>query len=274
MLRLPHGFVHGEIVQARRVRGLILARVRYSPGLRIPPHAHDHARLVFVLRGSFTETVEGRERHATPSLLIHRPAGERHAAVVGPSGALVLIVDLDPAWLEEVRAEGITLAGSAEFRGGLLGLLCHRLVYEFQQRDEVARLAIESLVAGIAVEASRRQANTRGRVVPRWLHEARALLHARFAERLTLDGIARAVGVHPVHLARTFRHAYHCTVGDYVRQLRLEFACREVCFSEAPLSEVALAAGFCDQSHFSRAFKRHTGFSPAEYRAVARGSAR
>jgi transcriptional regulator GlxA family with amidase domain len=51
---------------------------------------------------------------------------------------------------------------------------------------------------------------------------------------------------------------------------RLEFACGEVCFSEAPLSDVALAAGFCDQSHFSRAFKRHTGFSPAEYRAAAR----
>jgi AraC family transcriptional regulator len=263
---LPEAFTHGEVLQARRVRGLILARVRYAPGVHIPPHSHRHARFVFVLRGSFTETAEGRERHATPSVLLYRATGERHAAVVGSSGALVLIVDLDPTWLDEVRAEGIALAGSTEFRGGLLGLLCHRLVCEFHQRDEVARLAIESLVAGIAVEASRRLAKAPGRGLPRWLAEARALLQARFAERLTLDDVARVVGVHPVHLARSFRQAYHCTVGDYVRQLRLEFACRQVCFSDAPLSDVALAAGFCDQSHFSRAFKRHTGFSPAEYR--------
>ena len=32
------------------------------------------------------------------------------------------------------------------------------------------------------------------------------------------------------------------------------------------LSEIAFAAGYCDQSHFSRSFKRYTGLTPAEYR--------
>jgi AraC family transcriptional regulator len=76
--------------------------------------------------------------------------------------------------------------------------------------------------------------------------------------------------VHPVHLARTFRRYYHCSPGEYVRRLRLESATRELCASDASLIEIALAAGYCDQSHFSKSFKRHTGMSPARFRASCR----
>jgi AraC family transcriptional regulator len=55
-----------------------------------------------------------------------------------------------------------------------------------------------------------------------------------------------------------------------MRKLRIEFACRRLTNTDAPLVEIALAAGFADQSHFSRAFKRETGRSPAEFRKSAR----
>jgi AraC family transcriptional regulator len=51
-----------------------------------------------------------------------------------------------------------------------------------------------------------------------------------------------------------------------VRHVRIEFARRELEASAAPLGDIAAAAGFCDQSHFSRLFKRYTGQTPAEYR--------
>ncbi len=63
-----------------------------------------------------------------------------------------------------------------------------------------------------------------------------------------------------------FNKYYQSTVGDHLRGLRLEFACREMVTSDAPLSQIALAAGFSDQSHFSRMFKRHMGVSPTKYR--------
>src|SRR5260221_476491 len=76
----------------------------------------------------------------------------------------------------------------------------------------------------------------------------------------------RHVGVHPVPLARTFRRVHRMTFAGYVRQVRIEFARRELAVSGAPLGDIAVAAGFCDQSHFSRLFKRYTGQTPAEYR--------
>jgi AraC family transcriptional regulator len=71
--------------------------------------------------------------------------------------------------------------------------------------------------------------------------------------------------VHPVYLATAFRQHYRTTVGDYIRTLRIDFACREMLRSDRPLAEIAMEAGFADQSHFSKAFKRIVGVPPSEY---------
>jgi AraC family transcriptional regulator len=91
-------------------------------------------------------------------------------------------------------------------------------------------------------------------------------VHDRFNDPLSLEAIAAAVGVHPSHLARVFRQQHQCTVGEYVRRLRLEFACHHLTTSDTPLAEIALAAGFADQSHFTKTFRRHIGTPPAQFR--------
>jgi AraC-like DNA-binding protein len=59
-------------------------------------------------------------------------------------------------------------------------------------------------------------------------------------------------------------------MGSYVRRLRLDWAARELVRSETSLAGVALEAGFADQSHFTRFFKRHTGLTPQAYRRAMR----
>jgi AraC family transcriptional regulator len=95
-------------------------------------------------------------------------------------------------------------------------------------------------------------------------------LRARFRENLSLDEVARTAGVHPAHLARSFRCHFRCSAGEYVRRLRVEHACRELCRRDTPLAAVALEAGFGDQSHLTVVFKRHTGLTPAAYRKLYR----
>jgi AraC family transcriptional regulator len=91
-------------------------------------------------------------------------------------------------------------------------------------------------------------------------------LHEQFAENVTLAELAKMVGVHPVYLASSFRKQYGCTVGEYRQRLRIEFACRELAKDHSSLAQIALAAGFANQAHFSRTFKRVTGTTPAKYR--------
>jgi AraC family transcriptional regulator len=94
-------------------------------------------------------------------------------------------------------------------------------------------------------------------------------LHDRFRENLRLADIAAEVGVHPVHLARVFRLSYGAPVGSYARGLRLTWAAGRLRDSGDGIAQIALEAGFFDQSHFTRAFKRHFGMTPLAYRQDA-----
>ena len=76
--------------------------------------------------------------------------------------------------------------------------------------------------------------------------------------------------MHPVHLARQFRASQGCTVGEYIRRVRVGFARRELVMTDKPIAEIALSAGFFDQSQLTKTFKRVTGRTPAAYRAQHR----
>jgi AraC family transcriptional regulator len=156
------------------------------------------------------------------------------------------------------------------FRGGTTALVGRRLYKEFHEIDDVSPLVIEGLVLELIGETARRASaeKTYAHNMPRWLKQTRELLSARFAERLTLAIIAGEVGIHPMHLSQTFNRTFRCTVGEFIRRRRIEYACQELTTSNTPLATIALEAGFCDQSHFTRTFKRHVGAAPSEYRAA------
>jgi len=269
-MRLPPGELYGQHLKTRQVAGLRLAEVVYPARYRTPEHSHDLPQLCLVQKGVFAEVYDRKHREVRPLSLITRPAGESHAQRFHESAVHCLIVEVEPGWLERAREHQASLADSAAFQGGLSVWLATRLYREFQLADEASSLAIEGLALEIMAELARRHVKTSDRKPPKSVEQARELLHAHFSESLTLDGIAKSVGTHPIHLARMFRRYHHCTIGEYVRKLRIELACREISTTDCQLALVALRTGFYDQSHFSRTFKRMMGITPGQYRAAFR----
>lgn len=80
---------------------------------------------------------------------------------------------------------------------------------------------------------------------------------------LTLEGLARGVGLSPYHLARTFKDVFGVSPIAYQRGVRLDRAA-EALQAGAPLGGVALDAGYAEPASFSRAFSRRHGISPGE----------
>ena len=269
-LKHPSEHLYGEVLKSRAVTEFTLTETTYAPNLELPKHSHDRAYFCLVLQGTYTEAYGNKTRLCQPASLIFHPPDEIHSDRFYGAGGRCFNVQINPRWLERVREHSAALDRSTDFQGGEIAHLAVKLYREFRAIDEASPLAIEGLTLEILAEASRRSARSSDRRPPHWLVQARELLRERFSEHLPLTAIAASVGVHPVHLAREFRKHYHLTIGEYVRQLRIEFACCELSESTTPLIEVALAAGFSHQSHFSRTFKRLTGLSPAEYRMVSR----
>jgi AraC-like DNA-binding protein len=103
-----------------------------------------------------------------------------------------------------------------------------------------------------------------------WLDRVRELLHAEFRSKLQMRKLADVAGVHEVHLARTFERKYGCTPMYYLRRLRFAWAREQLAITDRSISEIAIEAGFSDQSHFGRHFKKLTGMTPAMFRAGTR----
>jgi AraC-like DNA-binding protein len=102
--------------------------------------------------------------------------------------------------------------------------------------------------------------------------QLRALLDTHLLETVTLASASRRLGASPAHLVRTFTKAFGIAPHAYQLGRRIETA-RQWLLDGRPATEVAAAAGFHDQSHFTRHFKRHVGTTPGRYAADPRRSA-
>jgi AraC family transcriptional regulator len=147
------------------------------------------------------------------------------------------------------------------------------ILAELRAPDSLTPLVIDSLVLPMMATAVRVGALRRPeRARPAWLSRAQEIIHARFRERLLLDEIAAAVDVTPWHLARAFRRDFGMTIGEYARSLRLNWALDRLAKTSMPISAVAVAAGYTDQSHLTRACTAATGVGPAQYRRASRNA--
>jgi AraC family transcriptional regulator len=269
-VRLGVGCYYGNRVQDGEVAGFLLTDYTYQPGYRIPTHSHARSYFSLIVEGDYEETYGNRSRMCKPATVVFHPGGERHAERVGHAGARVFSVEVASHWLGKSPKYRTVLDEPADFQGGTLARLAFSLYREFRQPDTFSPLAVEGLMLEFAAERGREENRRRRGRPPHWLSRAQEALQVRFAAPPTLDALACELGVHPVHLARAFRANVGCSVGEYVRQRRVEHACQQLTVSDVPLVDIALAAGFADQSHFTRTFKRLRGLTPATFRRLHR----
>jgi AraC family transcriptional regulator len=266
--------IFGRQIEQLNISGFVLTETFHEPRLMLPRHDHECAIINLTLDGSFQQTVGNRPQECEAGSLLIIPPGESHGNKYGHEGAHSLLIELAPSRLDYIRPFTDLFETPVHVKGKALPLVTRRIYDEFRGRASGFELVIEGLILEMLGQTFR-QSNLRNfPTPPRWLVQAQELIHQHFTEKLSLRVIADAVGVHPSHLARTFRQYHRCSIGVYVRRLCVEYAAREILKPGSSLTDVALAAGFSDQSHFTREFKRRLYTTPARYRKLHSRNAR
>jgi AraC family transcriptional regulator len=257
----------GVRVTAADVEGCRVAELRFPPDHVQPPFEPELPYLAVVLEGLVVKSFPARAMRLARSGGVTMPASATHGARFGPQGARIAIVKpRDPA-----GSLAACLDRLVELRAGTTSWLAWRLVAELHAVDAAAPLATEGLALELLAATRRESGGLRaGGRAPAWLRQAEDLLRARTDDRLGLGELATEVGVHPTHLARTFRARHGVSIGEYGRRLRLGRAADELARTETPIAAIATRAGFSDQSHFTRVFRRYIGTTPARYRESTR----
>ncbi len=260
------------------LHGIEILRATYT-SFAFTPHAHDTYAIGVTERGAQTFT---SRRHR--SLVM--PAGT--IAVVNP-GEVHASRALDSrGWSYRMLYPGVELMQGicADALGGreaepffafpviadpelaarirALLLACERPETSVLERESRLRSCLADLVARHA--GSGREARL-VRVAPRQLGPVRDLLES-CPERVTLRELAERASLSRYQLIRAFRDVYGLPPHAYLVQVRIRRASAAL-RAGSSIADAALAAGFADQSHLTRCFKRATGVTPGRYASAA-----
>lgn len=266
---MRHGEFYGHRECRRSTEGLQLSVLAADPRRVVERHTHDDAHWILVLDGWYRSSAHGASSVESGAMLIFNPVGTTHrdTFLERPQRSLgaFFALSIAPCALAQLGDEttlpheAIAVRNSDALRVAQQGVAAARSTHP-------TRLTLESIAAELLGALVRRPRCERGR--PLWFRSACELLRDECASTLTIAETARAVGVHPVHLARVFRQFERCSPGEYARRARADYAAALLSESRVPLSDVAQRAGYADQSHLSKAMRRYFGRTPGELRGA------
>ena len=260
--RLQPGQNFGAMTTSIRSGGLAINTADHTPGMRVPRHEHANAYVCVVMAGAFDLQLARGELECAAGTLIAHPAGHTHANRFSDQHGHCLNVHVSDAWSDE-RALRDWFADYRHVRLGASSPALLRLAHEMRCEDSAAPLAASA--AGIDLLAEAMRASTAPALAPPWMRRVMDRLEADLAQPPTLSELADEVGLHASHVSRAFRQACGETVGEYLRRRRVEQAERLLAGPQS-LAEIAALAGFADQAHFTRVFRRRFGITPGARR--------
>ncbi|MFC5743118.1 helix-turn-helix transcriptional regulator [Dyella tabacisoli] len=244
---------------------------RYLPNSAMAAHRHDEAWLCLVLGGSYQEQIHARQQEHGPGDLLFCPAHAVHQQRFGVTGAVKILFSPSPQSQEYLLERGVALDCAPSLRGSpQLLQIGTRLACELSVDDIFAPLAAEGLALELLAALGRGEERTLAAQPPPWLRRLRECIDEGPAVAWSLDDLARQAGRHPVHVARSFRTWYGCTMGEYVRRMRAEKAALLLRFTRRPLLDIAFECGFAGAAQFSRSFKAALDMTPSAYRQAMR----
>jgi AraC family transcriptional regulator len=263
----PHSLkadTHASL-ELRAGAGLRASVTRYAPRARLGRHHHAEASLSLVIAGSCEERIGTRRFECRQAQVVYKRGDVEHEDHFGGDGFHGVFIEVVPGAHHALRELLGRLPDALVIGTPRARTLVRRLATESRERLPGHELVVESCALELWATIARvENGGERHRSLS--VRRAQEYLDAHLAQPVSLASAAQAAGVHPVHLAQAFRRSFGRSVGEYVRERRIELACRLLSTTSTPIGQIALDAGFADHSHLSRALRAHTGLTPSQYR--------
>jgi len=238
-------------------------------------HSHDSFSIGAITSGRSAYENAARTQQVGAGAVVVMNPGDAHAC--NPRGDErwgYVMLHVEAGWLARLQRE-LGVAGGDELRpfattalrdpslhAGLLAL--HATLVDAHaeplEREGAAVAFFTAMQRALAPAPAPREAAHRG------LARAADFIRAHCTRALRLEELCAVAGLSSSQLIRGFRRRYGMTPHAFVVDRRIEHA-RAALRGGRPIAEAALDAGFADQAHLQRAFKRAVAATPGQYRA-------
>ncbi|WP_214070664.1 AraC family transcriptional regulator [Mucilaginibacter sp. dw_454] len=254
MRQLKTGEFFGDTDQVLRLDGLILTDTVYTHPY-VDWHYHEHAYFTFILQGAVLEGNQKGLVYCSPGTLLYHHHQEPHYNQKPDGFTRGFHIEIEEKWFQ--RFDLRSMEGSLKIDHTQSKLIFYRLFSELKLNDHDSSLSIDDLLLRILAGD-----------LPKigWVPRLKEILHEE--RLLSLDQLSQELGLHPVHISRMSAKYLGCTLGEYLRKIKVEQALALLPDTRLSLTRIAIHCGFADQSHFIRCFKSVVGTTPSVYRKL------
>lgn len=249
----------GNTLRQKRMGAFRIVEKTFASDATLARHEHQTAYVSFLLGGSYSEVSLDEERVCSPGTVIWHPRTETHADRFHSRGGHLVDLEIGTGWLSDAEQEFKLVSRAQLFRGGLPYLLGLRIYRQLNGDSREIEDAVTELLSFFF-------AGPLDRHRPAWFNRALQICGEIHEEQISLASLALSLGVHPVHIARSFRRFMGCTFGDHLAEIRIRRACELLRNSKSSIADVAHASGFADHAHLCRTLKKSTGLTPSALR--------
>ncbi|MGO4294364.1 helix-turn-helix transcriptional regulator [Chitinophaga sp. RAB17] len=262
MRRLKEGNFLGEAHAAFHREGLIVSQTVYHEPVYQGWHCHEHHHLSLLIKGGNREQRSNREQEVSAGSLLLYNSGERHKNNHTRHPSKNINIEIPETFLAQHGLQFSVLEKFPEQQTEMKYALL-KIYRECLVADTLTDTAIQSLLLPVFTATPARK-----KTMPPWLQQLKMLLHDRWNETLSLPEMSLILGVHPVTISKYFRVYFNCSLGEYIREIKIGKAMQMMQTSSLSLTAIAYSCGFFDQSHFIRTFKLVTGFLPKQFQQL------
>jgi AraC family transcriptional regulator len=269
MQRYSDGKYLGANTYETRINGLIISENKYQAGFSSQWHYHENPYFAFILKGGSLEKRKTGDVACSPGMLLFYNTQEIHKNEQYKEGSKNFSIEFEREWFGCMDLNADTLEGGFVVENFEIKKLIIQMMGEVPYKTSELQVSFESALVGILSSLS--GDNVVCKKAPTWLIQLKEMLHDMPLHPFSLTELSRIFGVHPVTISRLFPHFFGSTIGEYIRELKIEHSFPMLAKKHISLHEVATSCGFADHPHFTRAFRKSRGMTPSQYRSLLLG---
>lgn len=238
-------------------------------------HGHHHFLLTLITEGNGTQILNGKQISFQPNDLFWLSPADFHKNIVEQGGSFSYYgLRFSYELLDSRLAEFCAMASLplylqlSEEAAERIGNVFRQLIEECQSgEDEIAKRAyLRALVEQLIILILRHAGKENVVQSETLINRALGYLYTHFSEDITVADAAAYVGYTPNYFNTCFSRQMGVPFGEYLRQMRLNYAENMLRSGITQITDVAYESGFGSLSYFSRCFREKYGMSPKEYR--------
>ncbi|MBR2474469.1 MAG: helix-turn-helix transcriptional regulator [Clostridia bacterium] len=242
-------------------------RLQKVEGMRIQPHLHTSAELLFIEKGEAALTTGTLEYKLTKGDFVFIMPSMLHCIIPDGENTVVYVINIKCELITDIikRYSGLRPASPVLKAINVPSQLLYALSALSTERDKnIAHSWIHLMVS--IVTSKLRFAEIHDGVTSDLSNRVLTYLSIHFREQISLDQLAEAMGVSRFHLSHLFSNKLGIGFKEYLNNLRVECAKSILRSTDIPVAEIYEASGFENQRTFNRVFRDSTGQSPRNYR--------